>query len=215
MNKDPKKFIHENNNLGPEDEAVISFLLKSEPEIKPSPLFVQNLKEKIATQKIITVRPSPYVFFMEYRYAFSFVVLLLIFSPVAYRLSTRSALEPTTPIQSLEQSTGTTPQTPQMEMVAPAADTTTTPTNFRKTTGDSIENIIFLAIVKKERVKPEDVFIINIEKQTWSDNCLGLPEKREECTKILTSGYHIEVLVNGKEVIYRSDTSGVTIRKEI
>lgn len=213
MNKDPKKIINENNDLGPQDEAVISFLLKNEPEIKPSFLFIQNLKEKIDGQKTIKPKPSPYVFFMEHRYAFSLAVLLLIFAPVAYRLGTHSTQEPNIPKQ-LEQGTEIAPSTLQMEMVTPAADTTVTPTNLRKTSGNSIESILLLAIVKKERVKPEDVLIIKIEEKTWPDGCLGLPEKRETCTQALEPGYHIEALVNGKTTLFRSDTSGVMLRKE-
>jgi uncharacterized protein YeaC (DUF1315 family) len=101
-----------------------------------------------------------------------------------------------------------------MEMVAPKAGTVMTPTSFRKASDTSIENILLLAIAKKERVKPEDIFITKIEEKTWPDGCLGLPQKREKCTQALMPGYRIEALVKGKTTIFRSDASGSVIQKE-
>jgi hypothetical protein len=213
MNKDPKKFIHENNNLGPEDEAVISFLLKSEPEIKPSPLFVQNLKEKIATQKIITVRPSPYVFFMEYRYAFSLALLLLIFTPIAFQVTKKQSQTNETLLETVNDTSINSSATMQMEMSAPE-NSAPAPTTLRKTAGGSIEEVLHLAITKQEKIKPESLVITNIQEKTWPDACLGLAAPDEMCTQALVVGFSIEALVDGKSALYRSDTSGTILIKE-
>lgn len=60
----------------------------------------------------------------------------------------------------------------------------------------------------------DKVVILNVTNTTWSDACLGLPKSGETCAQTLTPGYRVELLADGKTYIYRTDTTGMTMRSE-
>lgn len=60
----------------------------------------------------------------------------------------------------------------------------------------------------------ENVVIVTVTSTTWSDACLGLAGPTETCAQTLVSGYRVEMLAEGKTYIYRTDTTGKTMRSE-
>jgi hypothetical protein len=59
-----------------------------------------------------------------------------------------------------------------------------------------------------------NVRVLSAEYNEFSDGCLGLAAEDEMCTQVITPGYRVTLNVDGQEVVYRTDTSGNTIRKE-
>ncbi len=54
--------------------------------------------------------------------------------------------------------------------------------------------------------------IINVQKQTWSDNCLELSDSGVVCTRMRVSGWQVTVANDQKQWIYRTDASGAVIK---
>ncbi|NET59295.1 MAG: hypothetical protein F6K47_25095 [Symploca sp. SIO2E6] len=54
--------------------------------------------------------------------------------------------------------------------------------------------------------------IINVQKQTWSDNCLELSDSGVVCTRRRVSGWQVTVAHEHNQWIYRSDASGAVIK---
>ena len=54
--------------------------------------------------------------------------------------------------------------------------------------------------------------IINVRKQTWSDNCLELSNSGVACTRMRVSGWQVTVANEQNQWIYRTDASGAVIK---
>lgn len=61
----------------------------------------------------------------------------------------------------------------------------------------------------------EDVEVISVEREEWTDSCLGLGGPAEICAFVITPGYRVVVEVDGEEFAYRSDLTGDVIRAEV
>lgn len=60
----------------------------------------------------------------------------------------------------------------------------------------------------------ESIQIEQVEKTDWPDACLGLPQKDEVCTQVVTPGWSLLFNIAGREVRYRVDETGTVIRQE-
>ena len=50
--------------------------------------------------------------------------------------------------------------------------------------------------------------------ETWSDGCLGLGGPAEICLAALTDGWEVEVLTPNQTLVYRTDVTGMNIRRD-
>jgi hypothetical protein len=64
------------------------------------------------------------------------------------------------------------------------------------------------------QVDVDDVEIISVEREEWTDSCLGLGGPAEMCAFVITPGYRVVVAVDGDEYAYRTDLIGDVIRAE-
>lgn len=58
------------------------------------------------------------------------------------------------------------------------------------------------------------ITIVAAEPAEWPDACLGQPDPTEMCAQMITPGYRVTLDANGTEVVYRTDESGKSIRRE-
>ncbi|HYD93344.1 MAG TPA: hypothetical protein VEB18_02725 [Candidatus Paceibacterota bacterium] len=63
-------------------------------------------------------------------------------------------------------------------------------------------------------VSEDMVTITNVEARTWTDGCLGLGGPAESCLQALVEGYRVEMQAQGKTYVYRTDSSGSSLRLE-
>ncbi|MBX2996934.1 MAG: hypothetical protein KF893_00380 [Caldilineaceae bacterium] len=66
-----------------------------------------------------------------------------------------------------------------------------------------------------QQVDVDDVEIISVEREEWTDSCLGLGGPAEICAFVITPGYRVVVEVNGEEFAYRTDLTADVIRAEV
>jgi hypothetical protein len=58
------------------------------------------------------------------------------------------------------------------------------------------------------------VTILAVEPTEWPDACLGQPEPTELCAQMITPGFRVTLDANGAQVVYRTDETGGSIRRE-
>lgn len=69
-------------------------------------------------------------------------------------------------------------------------------------------------LANKLSVDEKSIVIMQITDTTWNDGCLGLGGPAEICLQALVPGFKVEMLVQGKTYIYRTDKTGDTLRAE-
>lgn len=60
----------------------------------------------------------------------------------------------------------------------------------------------------------KSIVILQVKDMSWNDSCLGLGGPAESCLQALTPGFEVEMLVEGKTYIYRTDKIGDLARIE-
>ena len=60
----------------------------------------------------------------------------------------------------------------------------------------------------------DEVVVVNVERATWPDGCLGLGSPTEMCTLALVEGYRIVLSVGFGRYTYRSNLDGSVVRSE-
>ena len=70
------------------------------------------------------------------------------------------------------------------------------------------------AVAEEGNITPGAVEVVSYEVAQWPDACLGLPDPGEACAQHVTSGWRIELRVNGKTVVMRSDDVGTALRRQ-
>lgn len=60
-----------------------------------------------------------------------------------------------------------------------------------------------------------EAIVMSAFEKEWPDSCLGLSNKEEMCSQVITNGYEVTVQGNGKEIIYRTNQDGSVIRQQI
>ena len=72
------------------------------------------------------------------------------------------------------------------------------------------------ALVAQELGISEGVVIImSAYEREWPDGCLGLAAEDEFCIQVITPGYEVTVLAQGKERVYRTNADGSLVVKEL
>lgn len=71
------------------------------------------------------------------------------------------------------------------------------------------------AVAQENKVDPGVIEVALYEAAQWPDTCLGLPGPGEACAQHVTSGWRIQLRVNGQTVVMRSDDIGAVLRREI
>jgi len=61
-------------------------------------------------------------------------------------------------------------------------------------------------------VAESEIEIVETTLIEWPDSCLGLAVENELCAQVITAGYEISLIVNGKLYIYRTNIDGTAIR---
>lgn len=61
----------------------------------------------------------------------------------------------------------------------------------------------------------KSIVIMEVKEQVWTDGCLGLGGPAESCLQALVDGFRVELLAEGTTYVYRTDTTGATVRMEI
>ncbi len=68
------------------------------------------------------------------------------------------------------------------------------------------------AAAKLFGVPEGEVIVMTAFEKEWPDSCLGLVGKDEMCSDVITPGFEVTLQGNGKEVIYRTNNDGTSIR---
>lgn len=63
-------------------------------------------------------------------------------------------------------------------------------------------------------VTKDQIGIMSITPQEWSDGCLGLGSAEEMCIMIITPGYEVILKAEGTMAVYRSDQTGLIVKNE-
>jgi hypothetical protein len=66
----------------------------------------------------------------------------------------------------------------------------------------------------KKQFKVSQITVVSATEQKWPDGCLGLPGNQEICTQAIVLGWRVEVSDNLQTWVYRSDSTGKTLRLE-
>lgn len=69
-------------------------------------------------------------------------------------------------------------------------------------------------LATKLGVAESSIVIMLVEEATWSDGCLGLGGPAESCLAALVEGFKVEMEVQGKTYVYRTDGTGAAVRAE-
>ena len=69
-------------------------------------------------------------------------------------------------------------------------------------------------LAAKLKVNEGQIVIMKVEEKTWTDGCLGLGGPAESCLMALTQGFRVEMEVNGITYVYRTDSTGASVRME-
>jgi len=70
------------------------------------------------------------------------------------------------------------------------------------------------AVAQEDQVDPGVIEVVSYEAAQWPDTCLGLPKQGEACAQHVTSGWRIQLRVNGTALVIRSDDVGTILRRE-
>jgi hypothetical protein len=85
-----------------------------------------------------------------------------------------------------------------------------TETQFSEIVG----NAVLEKAAEEAQLPISDLHLIDIQRQTWSNQCLDLGKPGVSCTKKPIPGWHVAVASREKRWIYRTDTSGNAIELE-
>lgn len=86
------------------------------------------------------------------------------------------------------------------------------PTNTQLST--AIGHIVLQYASKHTRVPSSKLDLVEVQPQTWSDNCLELAEAEASCKPMPVSGWKVAVAKGQRRWIYRTDASGSVVKLE-
>lgn len=69
-------------------------------------------------------------------------------------------------------------------------------------------------LATKLGISVNEITIVEAEPTEWSDGCLGLGGPAESCLAAIVPGLRVELSVEGKTYVYRTDLTGASIRLE-
>jgi hypothetical protein len=70
------------------------------------------------------------------------------------------------------------------------------------------------ALAERLGVDANDIAVESIAAREWSDSCLGLGGPAESCLAAITPGFAMTLVHDGTTYLYRTDTSGESVRAE-
>lgn len=88
----------------------------------------------------------------------------------------------------------------------------TNPQNNQLST--AIGHIVLQHASKHTRVPSEKLDLVEVQPQTWSDDCLELAETEAACKPMPVSGWQVAVAKGQRRWIYRTDASGSVVKLE-
>lgn len=65
-----------------------------------------------------------------------------------------------------------------------------------------------------EGIPVEEIEVTSYESREWTDGCLGLGRADEGCLQVITPGYQVVMEAAGDRFVYRTDQTGLVIRRE-
>lgn len=78
----------------------------------------------------------------------------------------------------------------------------------------SIANAVLKDLSSRTGIPAQKLRVTNYSGKTWANGCLGLPKSGEFCTQALIEGWRVVASDGNKTWVYRTDTSGRTLRRE-
>ncbi|WP_455390373.1 hypothetical protein [Oscillatoria salina] len=78
----------------------------------------------------------------------------------------------------------------------------------------SVERAVLANAARQWNVPSSALRIVEAEKQTWSDSCLGLGRANESCLQVLVEGWRVTVARGEQKLVYRTNDDGSNIRLE-
>lgn len=79
---------------------------------------------------------------------------------------------------------------------------------------DSIQRSVLQDLAQQTGEAPEGFQIIQAQKQTWPDGCLGLATPDMLCTMALVEGWQVQVSNGSQTWTYRTDAFGDVVKLE-
>jgi hypothetical protein len=74
------------------------------------------------------------------------------------------------------------------------------------------KDAVFKDVSKKTGIDSSKLKLVKVEKETWSDGCLGLPTPGSMCTQAEVPGWRVVVASGEERWVYRTDVSGSMVK---
>lgn len=71
-----------------------------------------------------------------------------------------------------------------------------------------------IELAQSLNLSPDEVVVMNAERATWTDSCLGLGGPAESCALMMTEGYRVVLSAGFGRYTYRTNLDGSVIRTE-
>lgn len=88
------------------------------------------------------------------------------------------------------------------------------PSSLEETLPPEVMAEIQNKVSQKLDVALEQIQIQSIQKISWPNACLGLPEVDEVCAETVTPGWVVKLVISDNEYKFHVDEKGVNIRQE-
>lgn len=79
---------------------------------------------------------------------------------------------------------------------------------------NSLANHVLEEVSNQTKIPLKNLSIIEANRETWSDGCLGLGQPNELCTQALVEGWQIIISDSNQTWTYRTDLGGQNLRLE-
>ena len=77
---------------------------------------------------------------------------------------------------------------------------------------DSVANAVLQDASQRSNLTKNELQIINTERRSWPDGCLGLADSDTFCTQIVVSGWQVMVKGGQRSFVYRTNDSGSLVK---
>lgn len=76
----------------------------------------------------------------------------------------------------------------------------------------SCKDAVFKDVSQKTGIESSKLRIVKVEKETWSDGCLGLGDSNSMCTQSLVPGWRVIVASGSQSWVYRTNLAGTVAK---
>lgn len=87
-------------------------------------------------------------------------------------------------------------------------------TSEQTTLPPEVKNAVLEDLSRRTNKTVAALTILEAQKQTWSDGCLGLAQPDELCTQVITPGWQVVVSDGQENWTYRTDNTGSLVKLE-